>query len=75
MGPMVSEKVIVLIYLWESNISDKSWKVNLDLLFIAIASLNRSSEYNGFVFNSFQTMNFSNNFPFKFTRCQIWPWG
>ena len=50
----------------ESNMSDLSWKVNLDLwdLFIVIR-FNIPMKYNDFSFNSFQTIYFSDFSPIK----------
>ena len=55
-----------------SGLAERS-KVNLDLwnLFIAIVTLNISSENNDIGFSSFQKINFSKISPFKCIRKQI----
>ena len=63
-GLMVSEKNYVAIHCWDSNMSDLGWKVKgqpwpLELIYSHyFISLNISSDYNDFGFNSFQKSSF-----------------
>ena len=70
----------VLIFCWDSNMSDLGWKVKgqpcpLERIYShSLNRLNISSENNDLGFHSFQNNQLLKMFPFKCIKKQIWPW-